>query len=110
MAWGMYRYAHDGKQPIQASVRRLIGITSQGQEFEINAADSGLFDFGFERLYLGPIINGDASAAQALAQRVNRGRKDPVVGLRLEGEIYTLTNNGVVKKNYDNVTYSINQD
>jgi hypothetical protein len=110
MSWSMYRNSYDGKRPIQVSIRRLIGITSKGQEFEINDTDSGLFYFGFVRLYLTPIINGDASAAQGLARRVNVGRKDPVVGLRLEGETYTLVNNGMIKKYDDTITYSINQD
>ena len=98
MAWGMYRYAHDGTRPIQVSVRRLIGITARGEEFEITAEHSGLFNTGFVRLYLGPITHGDASAAQGLADRVNIGRDDPVVALRLEGETHTLTPDGVVQK------------
>jgi hypothetical protein len=98
MAWGMYRYAHDGTRPIQVSVRRLIGITARGKEFEITADHSGLFHTGFVRLYLGPIIHGDVSAAQGLADRVNIGRDDPVVALRLEGETHTLTPDGVVQK------------
>jgi predicted DCC family thiol-disulfide oxidoreductase YuxK len=98
MAWGMYRYAHDATRPIEVSIRRLIGVTLQGKEFEITSDDSGLFYFGFVRLYLGPIVNGDASAAQGLASRVNVGRDDPVIAMRLEGDTYTLTQDGVVKK------------
>ncbi|MGB7946913.1 MAG: DUF393 domain-containing protein [Candidatus Binatia bacterium] len=97
MAWGMYRYSHDGSRPIQVSIRRLIGTTPRGKEFEITWEDSGLFYHGFVRLYLRPMINGDASAAQGLADRVNIGRDDPVIALRLERESYTLTPDGVVK-------------
>jgi predicted DCC family thiol-disulfide oxidoreductase YuxK len=98
MAWGMYRYSHDGNRPIEVSIRRLIGTTARGEEFEITAEHSGLFHTGFVRLYLEPIIHGDASAVQSLAERVNVGRDDPVVALRLEGETHTLTSDGIVQK------------
>jgi hypothetical protein len=88
----------DGNRPIEVSIRRLIGTTARGEEFEITAEHSGLFHTGFVRLYLEPIIHGDASAVQSLAERVNVGRDDPVVALRLEGETHTLTSDGIVQK------------
>ena len=106
MAWGMYRNSR-GSGPIQASIRRIIGITSTGEEWEVGPWDAGLSYFAFGRLYLTPMWKGDAFAAQRLADRLDRHRHDGIVEFRLEGETYTLTNSGVIKEDNPVIFYQV---
>jgi hypothetical protein len=119
MSWSMYRNSYSSERPVRTTIRRTVAITSAGQEFDIESeftkprrsffnvfpgrieADTdslGLGYFAFARFYLRPMWAGDGSAARELAERLNRGREDPIIELRLESETYTVINGGIVKE------------
>ncbi len=104
LAWGMYAKAH-AKGPIQAQERRLTGLTASGQKQEITGYLLGLSRPSVRMLYLIPINRGDTAVAESLLVRVNKGREDPIVELRVEGVRYTLADTGVVTEPLPVVSY-----
>jgi hypothetical protein len=107
MAWGMYRRAHDPKQPIQASRHRIMATTAGGSAVEIGPAEAGLGYFAFHRFYLGAMSTGDADAARRLADRLSPHRQDPIIELRVESETYRLSGSGLVKGHDVVATYPV---
>jgi hypothetical protein len=116
MSWSMYRGSYSSKEPIRSMIQRTTGITSAGQELDIesmfspstspffnlfrgrNIDDtnvSGLGYFALTKLYLTPMWEGDFSAARELADLLNRGRDTPIVEFRLESQTYTVTDAGM---------------
>jgi hypothetical protein len=104
MAWGMYKRSFPA--PVQSLQQRLVGITESGQTHKIYAWQSGLSPFAFKRLYLVPMMEGNADAAQHLATQLNRHYNEPIVSLRLEGTSYTLTDVGLVKEDVPAIVYN----
>jgi hypothetical protein len=51
--------------------------------------------------------DGDSSAAQRLANRINRGREDPFVEIRLQSEKYMVSDTGVVKQENPAIVYRV---
>ena len=104
MQWAMYKNAA-APGPIQAQKRRIIGTTSKGQAEEVTTHLLGLSITVLEARYLRPMGKGDRSAARALITRLNRGRDDPFVELRLESETYTVSDTGIVRQDNPVVAY-----
>jgi hypothetical protein len=119
MSWSMYRGSHSSQRPVQTAIRRTFAVTSAGHEFDIESEFAkprrslfnlfpgrieddtdalGLGYFAYARFYLRPMWEGDAHAAQGFAERLNRGREDPIVELRLESETHKVTNSGIIKE------------
>jgi len=125
MVWGMYRYSNDGKRPVESMVRRTIGITRKGEEVNIDAPAwprffnlfratpkepihyVGLNYFGLQRLHLKPIWQGDMASIRQFVKWLNQRRTEPVIALRLESETYTLSKDGLVKKQNREKIYQI---
>jgi hypothetical protein len=107
MGWSMYRNARDSHQPVQAVIRRLIGVTVRDNKVDIKPEHGGLGYYAFYPLYLRPMWQGNASTAQELAARVNAYRDDPIVEFRLTSETYTVTNHGLVKEDKQGYTYRV---
>jgi hypothetical protein len=97
LAWGMYRNARD-PGPIMTAVTRVIGVTSKGARAPVDANLVGVSSFALKRLYTDPMLAGDSSAAQRLADRLNLEREEPFVRFQLETETHTLTDAGTVKE------------
>jgi hypothetical protein len=104
LEWAMY---HDSRPPgpIQATKRRITGVTLKGEKVAVTPYLLGLSIFTLQSLYAQPMMRGDSSAAQQLFGRLNLQREDPFVELRLESERYTVTDTGVVKEDNPVVTY-----
>jgi hypothetical protein len=128
MSWTMYRGSYSGEQPVQTVIRRTIAITAMGQEVDVESAfvkqsqsffnlfpwghvdDSetlGLRYFSFARFYLKPMWRGDFSTAISLADRMNRNRDVPIVEFRLENDIYTVSDRGIIEEFKPFISYRI---
>lgn len=122
MAWGMYRQSVPSDQPVQARHWRTVAVTTHGQELDLDApfrhGDDyvpgsplsilrgtwtpshsllGLREAALLRFYWTPMrLGGDEgqTAANGLARQVNVGRTDPVVEIRVESTLFTLTPGG----------------
>jgi len=102
--WAMYKESR-APGPIQVAKKRITGITVKGQTQVVNPQLVGSSPLALRALYLQPMWRGDSAAAQALFKRLNLGREDPFVELRLESETYTMTDTGVVKQDNPVLTY-----
>jgi hypothetical protein len=104
MRWAMYKNSRP-PGPIDTQQRRIVALTASGVADTVTPHLLGLSITVLKQRYLGPIGTGDRAAAAELVERLNRGRSDPVVELRLTGETYVITDTGVVKTEYPAVTY-----
>jgi hypothetical protein len=96
MGWSMYSRSFDAARPIRTVTSRIVGVTATGEEVEMKWSHSGLGFWAFHELYVEPMWAGEASAAQGLAERVNRSREKPIIAFRLYKEIFTLTDTGIL--------------
>jgi hypothetical protein len=106
MDWGMYKYSRPAG-PIQTNRMRVIGITLNGERQPITPHLVGSSGLALRGLYTRPMWDGDSSAARRLVRRINRGRADPFVELRLESERYLVTDTGVVRQENPVITYRV---
>ena len=107
LVWAMYKNSHPAG-PVETNVRHIIGTTSDGQRVEIDDEAVGLGYPAIERMYIRPMLDGDAAAAQRLAARLNRWRgEQPLVEIRLESERYTVTESGIVRRGNPAVSYRV---
>lgn len=97
LAWAMYARSYP-PGPIVVTMRRMMATSASGREEPVTSAMAGLPEPTFRNGYLAPLWRGDSTPASDLIQRLNRGRTDPIVQLRLEGEQFTLVDSGVVKQ------------
>ena len=97
MAWGMYKNSRSADEPIQTFVKRLTATTATGKELEIRPRNAGLNFHAFQRMYMRGLNRRDAATAERLLQRLNYNRQDPVVAIRLESLVYTITDSGLVE-------------
>jgi hypothetical protein len=106
LTWTMYRDSRP-PGPIKAVKRHIIGVTQKGQTEEITASLVGLGPPAMSKLYIRPLLAGDASAGQKLVDRINPGREDPFVAIRIEDETYTVTDTGLVREDSPVLTYRV---
>jgi len=104
MQWSMYKNSRQAG-PIEVRQRRMLAITSKGAIDTVTPRLVGLSITVLQASYLKPIGSGDLSPVPELIQRLNRHRDDPVVELRLESEIYTVTDTGIARRDEPVVTY-----
>ena len=102
----MYKNSHP-PGPIQAHLRRMIGVTAKGETEEVTANVVGLAPPAIERKFTRPMLLGNFSGARELIDRLNLKRQDPFVELRLEGETYTVTDTGIVEESSPVITYRV---
>lgn len=106
MQWSMYKNSRPAG-PIESSQRRIIAITAKGQRDTVTPHLLGLSITVLHEWFLRPMGTGDLSPAPRLIQRLNRNREDPVVELRLEGDVYTVTDSGIIRRDHPVVTYRV---
>lgn len=104
LAWAMYARSYP-PGPVEVLMRRLMATSSSGKQEEVTWKLAGLPWPTFRNLYLTPLAKGDSAAAAELILRLNRGRPEPVVLLRLEGDRFILADTGVVKEALPALTY-----
>jgi hypothetical protein len=107
LVWAMYKNSRPAG-PVETNVRHIIGVTSDGQRVKVNDEAIGLGNPAIERMYIRPMLDGEAEGAQRLAARLNRGRgEDPLVEIRIESEKYTVTEAGIVRRGNPVVSYHV---
>jgi hypothetical protein len=59
-------------------------------------------------MFIRPMLDGDASAAQRLAARLNRWRgEQPLVEIRLESERYAVTESSIIRRGNPAMSYRV---
>jgi hypothetical protein len=106
LSWTMYKDSRPAG-PIQAKKRRIMGLTQAGQTEEVTARLVGLGPPALSKLYIRPMLAGDSSAVRRLLDRLNLGRSDPFVALRIEDETYTVTDTGLMRQESPVLTFGI---
>jgi hypothetical protein len=106
LVWGMYKESR-GPGPITADIRRIIGITAGGHREPLEEPITGLSAPALGRDFVFPMMNGDSAAAGRLFHRINTGRSDPFVELRVEVERYTIADTGLVRKDNPIMAYRL---
>lgn len=96
MTWTMY-YKSKAPGPIETIKKRVLAVTANGQQEEVDMHLVGLGPAVLAARYFRPMWAGDSAAARELIRRLNPGRTDPVVELRMESETYTVTDSGVAR-------------
>ncbi len=104
LVWGMYKESR-GPGPITADKRRIIAVTESGGREELEAIHTGVSGPTLGRDFLSPMMKGDSVVARRLFRRINTGRSDPFVELRVEVERYTITDSGLVRKDNPIMAY-----
>jgi hypothetical protein len=106
LVWGMYKESR-GPGPITADKRRIIAITASGHRVALEEDITGLSSPALGRDFVNPMMNGDSVVARRLFQRINTGRSDPFVELRVEVERYTIADTGLVRKDNPIMAYRL---
>jgi hypothetical protein len=96
LVWGMYKESR-GPGPVTADRRRIVAVTASGSQRELEADVTGLSSPALGRDFVRPMMEGDSVAARRLFQRINAGRSDPFVELRVEIDRYTIADTGLVR-------------
>jgi len=106
LSWTMYKDSRPAGV-IQAKKRRIMGLTKTGQTEEVTASLMGLGPPALSKLYVRPMMAGDSAALRRFLDRLNQGRTDPFVALRVEDETYTITDTGLLKETSPALTYQL---
>jgi hypothetical protein len=125
MVYSMYRQSFS-RGPVRGMKQRFFCITQGGKELEVDlkvtpialfglfratqpseSSIIGLNSFALYKLYLVPMLKGDSSATQRLADRINVAREDPVVAFRLESDVYIISEAGVMTKKEQVFNYPV---
>jgi hypothetical protein len=96
LVWAMYKESR-GPGPITADKRRIVGVTASGTRRKLEADITGLPSPALGRDFVRPMMDGDSVAARRLFQRINAGRHDPFVELRVEINRYSISDTGLVR-------------
>lgn len=106
LVWGMYKESRP-PGPITADRRRIIAVTASGSRKELEADLTGLSTPALGRDFVLPMMQGDSVAARRLFHRINTGRSDPFVELRVEVERYTIDDTGLVRNDNPIMAYRL---
>jgi hypothetical protein len=106
LVWGMYKESR-GPGPITADRRRIIAVTASGSGKQLEADVTGLSTPALGRDFVKPMMEGDSVAARRLFHRINVGRSDPFVELRVEIERYTIADTGLVRNDTPIMAYRL---
>ena len=104
LAWAMYAKSYP-PGPVQTDRRRLVAVTAGGAQIPITAPLAGVPLPAMGKAFIRPLMQGDSATAQELFRRLNRTRTDPVTEIRVEVELFAVTDTGVVTRTLPPVTY-----
>jgi hypothetical protein len=106
LVWSMYKNSYP-PGPIRGWKTHVTAITARGDSLAVDPDLVGLSGFASGRMYIQPWIKGDSSAAGQLLTRLNRGREDPFIQLRLARELYVVTDTGLVRNDPPVLVYRL---
>ena len=104
LAWAMYAKSYR-PGPVQTMRRRILAVTASGHQIELSPYQVGVSRPALGKSFARPLSSGDTATARELFRRLNRGRADPVMEVRLESETFTVTDSGVVRQTHPSAVY-----
>lgn len=104
MIWAMYKHSRPAG-PVEVNQRHILAVTASGARDTVTPELLGLSITILDQRFHRPLMGGDTTVVPALFERLNRGRADPYVELRLVSETYTVTDTGLARRRNPVVTY-----
>ena len=104
MVWAMYKHSRPAG-PVEVNQRHILALTASGARDTVTPHLLGVSITVLDQRYHRPLMGGDTSVVPRLFERLNRGRADPYVELRLVSETYTVTDTGLARRENPVVTY-----
>ena len=104
MVWAMYKNSRPSG-PVEVNQRHILAVTASGERDTVTPYLLGLSITVLDQRFHRPLMGGDTTVVPLLFERLNRGRTDPYVELRLESQTYTVTDTGLVRRVNPVVTY-----
>lgn len=96
MVYAMYKHSRPSG-PVEVNQRYLVGVTASGTADSVTPERLGVSITVLDQRFHRPLMGGDTSVVPALFERLNRGRTDPYVEVRLLSQTYTLTESGLTR-------------
>ena len=95
--------------PTTAAVVRwwIVAVTARGERLTLSPHLVGVSRSTLGKSFVRPLWSGDSARARGLFLRLNRGRTDPIVELRAEGERYSVSDTGLAKEALPTITYRL---
>jgi len=104
MVWAMYKNSRPAV-PVEVNQRHILAVSASGARDTVTPERLGLSITMLDWRYHRPLMRGDSSVVPALFERLNEGRTDPYVELRLVSETYTVTDTGLARRANPVITY-----
>jgi hypothetical protein len=104
MIWAMYKHSRPAG-PVEVNQRYILAVTASGARDTVTPELLGLSITILDQRFHRPLMGGDTTVVPALFERLNQGRSDPYVELRLVSETYTVTDTGLARRRNPVVTY-----
>jgi hypothetical protein len=104
LAWAMYAKSYP-PGPVQTDRRRLVAVTAAGARIPITPAMAGVPLPAMGKSFIRPLLQGDSATARELFRRLNRNRTDPVTQIRVEVELFAVSDTGLETRQLPPVTY-----
>jgi len=125
MAWGMYRNSRPANAKISAKRVRISAKTETGSILDITSIHHPPFfnllrntyrkdknriplgHYGYRRVFVYPMLQGDKNAARKLATLLNRDRQDRVTHIQIQTERYEMSDAGIEKIDSPIMAYDV---
>jgi hypothetical protein len=104
MVWAMYKNARPSG-PVVVNQRHILAVTASGQRDTVTPHLLGLSVTVLDQRFHRPLMGGDTTVVPLLFERLNRGRTEPYVELRLVSQTYTVTDTGLARRENPVVTF-----
>lgn len=104
MVWAMYKHSRP-TGPVEVNQRRILVVTATGATDTVTPYRLGVSPTVLDQRYHRPLMGGDTSVVPRIFERLNQGRTDPYVELRLVSETYTVTDTGLARRDNPVVSY-----
>jgi hypothetical protein len=108
MIWAMYKHSRPAG-PVEVNQRHIVAVTASGAQDTVTPELLGLSITILDQRFHRPLMSGDTTAAPRLFERLNRGRSDPYVELRLVSETYTVTDTGLARRENPAVIWRLSE-
>jgi hypothetical protein len=94
MVWAMYKHSRPSG-PVEVNERHIEAVTASGASDSVTAPMLGVSITVLDQRFHRPLMSGDTSVVPELFERLNRGRREPYVEVRLVSRTYTITEAGL---------------
>ncbi len=127
MVWGMYRKAYPSNMKINVKKTFISAKTRHGSILDVAPIHHPPFfnlvsntyrqdedrillgHYGYQRLFVKPMLKGDESAARKLAALLNQDRQDRITHIQIQRELYEMGGEGIEKVDSSIMTYDVSE-